>query len=333
MTLTLGQLVVSNAAMSCYPPPFPTAKRFLIFTVVMWQGAGILAAQKITSFSLTPEAGHLRAAFQGTWEPGTAYIIEDSPDMITWNQVSPVMHPAQSLLNWSHLQYTFPSWADALLSETVLAVRNTRWFYRVRKLPPADAAPQVVPTTPMGRLVQAGGANSPLTYITHAHWTIKMDQSTITVTDPGGKATYQHWGHPHENLNGKHTKDWLGTHRTMILPGGAMITMKATGPHGVVEAVSIYDVDQTHKLNMTNNTVAMSVPLVRVGEAAEPDGETMRFWHIGRGCFYAENIYTQETAGDGTSIPQEEIPLGTTGGEASPTQVNDLYDDKRLGHT
>ena len=112
-----------------------------------------------------------------------------------------------------------------------------------------------------------------------------------------------------------------------------MIPLKASGPQGVVDAVSIYDLDQTHKLNMTNNTVAMSVPLVRVGEAAEPDGETMRIWHIGSGRYYAENVYTQETAGEGAAAQQDEVPLGATGGDANPNQVNDYYDDPRLGHT
>ncbi len=33
---------------------------------------------------------------------------------------------------------------------------------------------------------------------------------SVTITDPAGKSTVQHWGDPHENLNGKHIKDWEG---------------------------------------------------------------------------------------------------------------------------
>ena len=33
---------------------------------------------------------------------------------------------------------------------------------------------------------------------------------TITIVDPLRMNTVQHWGDPHENLNGKHIKDWGG---------------------------------------------------------------------------------------------------------------------------
>jgi len=55
--------------------------------------------------------------------------------------------------------------------------------------------------------------------------------------------------------------------------------------------------------------------------------------HLGGGRFYAENIYSQEVSGNVTTVQQEVIPLGSTGGDASPNQVNDLYDDPRLGGT
>ena len=199
--------------------------------------------------------------------------------------------------------------------------------------PAADAPPQVISNVPIGRLTQPDGPGGHVHYITSAGWDIRLNLSTVTITSSDGKSTYQHWGHPHENLNGKHLKDWLGTYRTMLLPGDVMITMKATGPQGVIEALSIYDADQTHKIDTTNNTVTLSTLHVRVGEASEPDGEAMRFFHIGSGRYYTENIYTQNNASDGTDAVQREIPLGTTGGDANPNQVNDLYDDTRLGHT
>ncbi len=34
---------------------------------------------------------------------------------------------------------------------------------------------------------------------------------SVTITDPAGKNSVQHWGDPHENLNGKHKKDWEGS--------------------------------------------------------------------------------------------------------------------------
>lgn len=302
-------------------------------------GMARVSAQEITSMTLTAEGEGIRASLEGTWETGRDYVIEDSADLLTWHQISPVIQATGNTWKWSHLQSSWwhftseslPFWWENH-AETALGDRGRRWFYRVRLLPTADEAPLVIPTVPMGRLTQAA-ANAPLTYLSHNGWTIKIDQSTITVTDPTGIATYQHWGHPHENLNGKHVKDWLTTKRTMVLPGGVRLTMTADGPHGVVNAVSIYDVDQTHKIDTTDNSVTMSVPRVRVGEAAEPDGETMRFWHIGKGRYYAENIYLQETVGEGAEVRQIEVPLGTTGGTENPNQVNDYYDDPRLGHT
>jgi len=34
---------------------------------------------------------------------------------------------------------------------------------------------------------------------------------SVRITDPAGKYTVQHSGDPHENLNGKHMKDWEGS--------------------------------------------------------------------------------------------------------------------------
>lgn len=299
---------------------FMERKPARLATLVMMLATGALPGMEISSFAVTPDAGRMKATIQGSWEPGADHIIEDSVDLIIWNRISPVMRPAQGALAWNH-------WQSAYFP---LASGSKGRFYRVRRLPNADSVPSAGTLNPKGRLWQLGPAGTPLGYTTSGGWRIAMNLSTITVTSPDGLGTYQYWGHSHENLNGKHLKDWLGTHRTMILPGGAMITLVADGPQGVVESVSIYDVDQTHKIDTTNNSITMSLMAVRVGESAEPDGETMRIWHIGNGRYYAENIYHQEASGD---TQQEAVPLGTTGGDAAPNQVNDLYDDKRLGHT
>lgn len=311
-------------------PPFQPSNAPLILALCVCHVIGLSSAQETTSFSWASETGGIRAKLQGTWQPGQDYIIEDSTDLVSWNRVSPVMKPVQGTLDWSHKQSLG---GGEFYSGTSLFHRNVRRFYRLRKLPPADAPPQTISTVPTGRLSQPNGPTNPVFYTTSSGWNITLDRSTVTITSADGKATYQHWGHPHENLNGKHLKDWLGVYRTMILPGDVTITMKATGPQGVVEALSIYDVDQTHKIDTTNNSVILSTLLVRVGETSEPDGETMRFFHIGNGRYYTENVYTQDTAGDGTDAVQHEVPLGSTGGDANPNQVNDLYDDPRLGHT
>lgn len=309
----------------------------LISAIAFAVGSEMLHAQERTVFSVLNETGGHRVRIQGNWQPGQNYAAEYSTDLVTWYRVSPVMQPNGSVLDWGHKQYTFSAQAASvisLFSDTILSKRVPVRFYRFRKHPTALTTDPVGATTPIGRLTQSSTGTKPFTYTSATGWTITVDLSTITIISSDGKASSQHWGAPvHENFNGKHMKDWLGTSRTVILPGNAMITMKTNTPTGVVAAVSIYDVDQTHKINTLTNTVITSTSQVRVGEVAEPDGETMNFIHIGGGRYYMENIYTQNSTGDGTDAVQEEIPIGNSGGDANPNQLNDYYNDPRLAHT
>lgn len=191
-----------------------------------------------------------------------------------------------------------------------------------------------------GVLAQPGGAGTPITYVTQAGYTIKIDQHTITVTDPYGLNTVEHWGDPHENLNGKHIKDWGGepewdgSRRSILLEGGAKLTMHAAGPQGVVLETAIYDGDRNLRFTNTTNTIVhfmQDAADTAARDAAEYDGETATFSTDSLTLIsFFSNAYNEDPA---FQRIESEHALGTTGGCANPNQVNDLYDDPRLAHT
>lgn len=300
-----------------------------------------VADERITSFSTHPVSGsdgRRVAGFAASLTAGTAYVVEDSPDLVTWNRVSPILRPIAPTLNWS-ATHNLPMYGTTTLYPYAGGNWHTRRFYRIRPLAPEDSPP-AVPPSPVdkkGRLTEPTRGNFEV--VTAGGWTIHMQATTFTLTDPSGKHTWQAWGdgNVHENLNGKHLKDWFSTTRTILIPGDGMITMTSafntTLGSNTIKTISIYDADQSHRLDMHLGTVLMSELRTRLGEAAEPDGETCRFWDTGNGS-YLENIYTQEAQdNNGQPLPQTHVPLGTTGGPANPTQVNDLIDDPRLLHT
>ncbi|ANB19587.1 hypothetical protein [Dokdonella koreensis] len=191
-----------------------------------------------------------------------------------------------------------------------------------------------------GTLAQPGGAGSPMAYVTRAGYTIKIDHHTITVTDPFGFNTVEHWGDPHENLNGKHIKDWGGepewdgSRRSVLLDGGAKLTMHAVGPQGLVLETAIYDGDRNLRFANTTNTVVhhgQDAADTAARDAAEYDGETASFATdpLTVIAIY-RNVYNEDPA---FQRVEGERMLGSTGGCANPNQVNDYYDDPRLGHT
>lgn len=300
--------------------------------------------QEIISLTVTPVSGELVgttvANLKGSLPSAGEHILEDSADLTTWTRVSPFLKPANGLLNWNLL--SGPMWEREGIQHPQISVRgSTTWytsrFYRLRAIPAADAAPQRTPVAPCGRLWRPD-PTGPFYMTTRANWRIFVNGVTIIITSPDLKTKWECWGDgAHENLNGKHIKDWESRRRTILLPGDTTVTLTSgeqTPGTGLftIRTVHIYDSDQTHKLNTHNNTVEMSVLLSRVGEAVESDGETMRIWHLGGGRYYAENIYFQDDTG-AAATPQKAVPLGSSGGEANPTQVNDYYDDPRLGHT
>lgn len=194
---------------------------------------------------------------------------------------------------------------------------------------------------PRGGLVQMTPAG--LEYNSRSGlWNIKIDKHTITLTR-SELFTWQVWGDPHENLNGKHIKDWLDTRRTLLLDDGVKVTMDSYGPLHVVHTTSIYDGEQSHQISNLDNVVRHScvnaaVALAR--DAEEADGETaylatLRGPAASIGYVYVENVYTESVGPQGVNEPEfEPVPLGETGdAETNPRQINDYFDDPRFGHT
>lgn len=198
--------------------------------------------------------------------------------------------------------------------------------------PPSSCCPPCRP--PQGQLCQQGGEGKPIEYKTSGGYTVKVDKHTITVTDPQGKNNVQHWGDPHENLNGKHIKDWEGKQRSLILGDGTKITMTAQGPHGVTESMSIYDGRQNVQIDNNQNKIthhSMSPWDTMLRERRQYDGETAIFrTNDQTGAATYSNVYTQDNNFQVTHAYRQ---LGSTGGYSNPSQVQDFYDDPRIGHT
>jgi hypothetical protein len=187
---------------------------------------------------------------------------------------------------------------------------------------------------PQGQLSQDGGKGKPMEYKTSGGYTVRVDKHTITITDPQGKNKVEHWGDPHENLNGKHIKDWEGKQRSIILEDGTKITMTAQGPHGVTENTSIYDGRQNVQINNNTNEIthhSMNPRDTALRELRQYDGETAIFRTNDRtGVATYSNIYTEDSS---FNITRSYNQLGRTGGYQNPSQVRDFYDDPRIGHT
>jgi hypothetical protein len=206
--------------------------------------------------------------------------------------------------------------------------------------PAVDTEPVDTDTDPPGCTFALAAAppEDPMVFTTSGCWTVTIDHTTITFTGPSGLNRVETWGDPHENLNGKHIKDWLTRRRTILLPGGAIVTMRATGKQGVVDLVNVYDGPHAREIDNATHTVTSQTddPLETAAlEAAEHDGETARITELSDDRVSFDNEYTQEADEDG--LPLDKVPtparLGETGGTANPNNVNDFYDDPRLGHT
>lgn len=204
---------------------------------------------------------------------------------------------------------------------------------------PVDSDPvDTDPVTPCDLFLAPSDPGDALWFTTRGCWTVTIDHHTLTVTDPAGRNTVQHWGDPHENLNGKHIKDWLSDRRTLLLPDDLQITVHATGPHGLIQTVVIYDGPHTRVIDVNINEVAESLDdaaATTARERNEADGETARITVDLDEVMTYESVYTQGENEDGTPGPKEAdaYPLGETGGSANPNRVNDFYDDPRLAHT
>ncbi len=199
---------------------------------------------------------------------------------------------------------------------------------------PADELPvfgtcDAVATT--GGLSQSA-SDSKITYVTSGGGKVVIDKFTITISHKDyANFTIQFWGEQHENLNGKHIKDWEGEKRSFIFPDGTKLTMISNKPDAVMQSVTIYDGNQCHHINTGCNTVEYSSansPFTKRLDDAEADGETGTFEITQTGLLF-NNIYNETTLGQKV---EKVVPLGEIF-KAEPTRVNDYYDDSSVGHT
>ncbi|PKN59205.1 MAG: hypothetical protein CVU56_01630 [Deltaproteobacteria bacterium HGW-Deltaproteobacteria-14] len=169
----------------------------------------------------------------------------------------------------------------------------------------------------------------PIVYTTRDCWTVKVDDHTITISDPATIGSYQSWGDPHENLNGKHVKDWLSGRRSIAF-GGAMLTLHAQGPTGVVESLTIYDGPRSYTIACPGNLVidrTLDAASTVAREDAEADGEAGCLANKADGGLLFDGTYQQDEGADGK--PMESVPspvrIAETFGPQNPHQVNDYY--------
>ncbi len=135
----------------------------------------------------------------------------------------------------------------------------------------------------------------------------------------------------HENLNGKHIKDRVGSRRSFVFPDGAKITLVAGGEVEALISVSIYEGSESHRIGALCANVehsSVDLPLTQQMDNAEADGETSTIEFITGGLLWV-NIYKEDTPGNKVN---SRVLLGELKSN-NPNQVNDYYDDPRLGHT
>jgi len=144
----------------------------------------------------------------------------------------------------------------------------------------------------------------------------------------------------YENLNGKHIKDRFGKTRSVIYPDGTKLTLvvedtvilhTAWADFHQVKGVVIKAGNICHYINMNCGTLEYcgnNPTHAQQIDALFPDGETSSFELTPTGLIFF-NAYNEEISGQKVF---ERIDLGELFFD-SPTQVNDYFDDPRLGHT
>lgn len=181
-----------------------------------------------------------------------------------------------------------------------------------------------------GGQIQQEGKGKPISYTTSGGYQVTVNKHDISIKDPNGNEV-KHHGDPHENLNGKHLKDWEGKQRTVVLGDGTKITMTADGPHGVTQQTSIYDRNQNVQIANAKNEIehaSRNIFDTMRREQTQHDGEASVFTYNRQGDAMYYNVYNQAENG---MVTRNFDWLGMVDG--SSKKVTDMYDDKRLGHT
>ncbi|MBI3928709.1 MAG: hypothetical protein HY319_24425 [Armatimonadetes bacterium] len=187
---------------------------------------------------------------------------------------------------------------------------------------------------PGGELHQ-DGKGKPIEYTTSGGYKVRVDGHDVIVTDPTGKHEVKHWGDPHENVDGKHIKDWEGKQRTIVLGDGTKLTMSATGPQGVVTNTSIYDGDQNIQIDNEHNEIthrSFNPWDTRSREYYQHDGETALMVPDRNGGLIYSNLYTQDER-LGVRPNFKDLAASPMPRWWRPHFVRDFYNDPRLLNT
>lgn len=303
--------------------------RPLLAIAVLFGGASAHAGPEGAT-SITVEAG---VGAQADWSlvelgatvaPGEEFIVEASDDLVTWELISPALASAEGALAW----------------EVAECPGFTHRFYRIVPAPPGLSS-----IVPQGRLARPT-ADGPFVYTTASGWTVTINPTGIVIVDGNDDLRYDLWGSIHESIGLKHVKDLLTGRRTLLLPGDVKITValnnweeaEFSGGGDYMRTVSIYEGDETHRIDMSTFSLVISGAIAQHGEADEHDGETARLSVTDQGLLF-ENIYEQgldnphdPCASAPSEMILETVPLALQ--HAAPSnQIQDYYDDLRMGHT
>lgn len=145
--------------------------------------------------------------------------------------------------------------------------------------------------------LQQEADGKPITYTTSGGYTVNIDGSTINITDPNGQNTVKTWGDPHESVNGTHVSDWTEKQRTIVLDDGTKLTMEAQSAKGVVEAMNIFDGNQSISIDNTANKVTNQTynPWeTRSLDQQQYDGSVAYLKTGQNGSLSFANVYTQD---------------------------------------
>lgn len=169
-------------------------------------------------------------------------------------------------------------------------------------------------------------------YSTRGHWLVRVNHTTITVIDPLRFNFADHWGDPHENVDGKHIKDWGGLpewdgdRRSILLDDGTKITMEALASDAVVDRTSIYDGAHHLDIDNANSTIVHEgddPDETAARDAAQYDGETVAFSvDLQTGVATYTDVYDEYAD---FHVVEIGYLLADTGGCAHPEQVNDYF--------
>src|SRR5690606_33582508 len=124
--------------------------------------------------------------------------------------------------------------------------------------PPLPDPPPPTRVMPGGRLVQTT-IHGPITHTTELGWRTRIDGGSVTilppeeVVEPG--LQYVAW-RMREQLGTHDLRAWDGERRTVLLPGGARLTMH--GEAGEIMRLSLYDGAESHEVNVLTQTLLHS---------------------------------------------------------------------------